>query len=103
MLHHAIVADAYTRSSTTARTNGCTASTARGETNSAQARMPATGAAMPATMFHGNGHIVKPHSARVAKAKSSHRNATMSIAESGGRVPGAGSNACGATLLVGAG
>ena len=42
-------------------------------------------------MFHGNGHIVKPHSASVPKARISQTNATRSIAESGARVPGAGS------------
>ena len=50
---------------------------------------------MPTTMFHGNGHAAKPQIARVANAKSSHTNARRSIAESGARVPGAGSAVAG--------
>src|SRR6478736_5900244 len=70
---------------------GCTAKTARGETNSAQMRRATKGAAMPTTMFHGNDHATKPHSAREPNARSSHTKAARSSGVSGARVPGAGS------------
>src|SRR3954453_3221218 len=49
--------------------------------------MASTGAPIPATMFHGNGHIAKPQMARVMNAMSSHANASRSTADSGALVP----------------